>query len=171
MIPADLFDGLPSEVRNLWLEPIAARDGWPFKSLDDSTENTLWHSYFMRMSLQEINELRWSLETVDIASQSFRLAYRDLLEDIIQNHVMGRHPVWPRSVRSKERFWSCVDFIRVNGTLPEPVILREVNGMMDIFDGCHRLSALSFLVRVKGMAVDLKVQAWVARHAKEIDGE
>lgn len=166
LIPPDFFERMPTEVRELWLDPIAAMVGWPFQTLDDPTENTRWYRIFMLLSLQEINELRWSLETVNIASQPFGIGNREMLGDLIQQHVMGRPPVWLRLIRSKERFWSCVDFFRANGRLPKPVILYDVRGEMDIIDGHHRLAAVTFLARINNSAPNLKVQAWVARNTK-----
>lgn len=57
------------------------------------------------------------------------------------------------------RFMACTEFIRLNGSLPRPVIGFPKDGLLEIIDGHHRLAALRF-VRV---APIFKIQIWLAR--------
>lgn len=53
MIPAEFFDRVPSEVREIWLEPIAELIGWPIFLNTDTGFATRFESASMGCSQYE----------------------------------------------------------------------------------------------------------------------
>jgi hypothetical protein len=166
MIPPGFFPHIPDEVLSMWLDPLAELYGWPFETLDDSTDDTKWRYILTFMPLRELHDLTWNLESIDIATQPFRPGSLDAVQGLLQQHTMGYDTLYADLINTKERFWTCASYVRDHGTIPKPLVLHEIDGAVHLLDGNHRLAAVRFVSQIPEMAVESKLPAWVARRMK-----
>lgn len=150
---------MPAELRDMWLGPIAEEYGWPFQSLDDSTQGTRWRYVLPKMTLREVSELVWVLERIDLATKPFTPGSLDAVKGLIQQHVLGLDTLYANLANTQERFRACASFIREHGDLPAPIAVIDTGAAYDLLDGNHRLAALFHV----GLPPGFQAPAWVAR--------
>ena len=169
MLPPTFFPNLPDEIRRLWLEPIAVEYGWPFQSIDESTEGTKWKYVLgVDVTLRNFAGLMWNLEEIEVSSQGFCRQTIHAINTVREQNTTNKDTMFADVCDTQERFMSCVYYIRKHGVVPEPLVCLMTNeGSIDMLDGHHRMAALTAL----GIPEGYRIPAWVGRPMKEVENE
>lgn len=149
---------MPDEVRELWLEPIAETEGWPFQSVDDPTHGTGWRWVLPRMTLRQLADFDWKLEEVDFSAKPLCQDSLGTIKGLCYQHVLGRATLFANVARTKERFRACASFIARHRAMPRPIILRDLGDSFALLDGNHRVAAMLAV----GLQEAFHVPAWIA---------
>jgi len=158
MKPRDFFPNMPDEVFELWLAPLIEGKGWPFKSIEDDLQTTRWRYVLgLDYSLRQWAKCSWELMEIDLSQSSFTNGSISMVKAII-GHAVNNLPTETANVENtKERFSSCVSYIKEHGTIPKPIILTRVSDGFNVMDGNHRMAAIAFT-----KPENIKILAWVA---------
>jgi hypothetical protein len=162
IIPPAFFPNMPAEVREIWLDSIAVGYGWPFESIEDSTRDTRWYDVLLGYSLKAWHSVTWEFRELDFASEILSPGSRLSIASLKQEQ-QGLSTIFANVAGTKERFRACADFIRANGRIPGPLVIRYGPHGIDIIDGNHRIAALFDV----GIPAGCLVPAWVAFPPKE----
>lgn len=166
-IPKTFFLNMPDEVRELWLEPIAERYGWPFASAskDDPPYNSKWSYVFgCRWKLDEVAKWQWRMGVIDLRSEKLTPTSIQAIEGLIPDKSGKLKAPFANLERTEDRLRACADYIRETGSIPKPVIAARVSGGFDILDGHHRIAAYTFSCPHDCY----KIPAWIAL-AEEVE--
>lgn len=162
MIPGDFFPNMPSQVLEMWLQPMAEERGWPFRSLDDDISQTDWHYTFARKPLRYWAGLQWEMGEVNVALDFLDEYGLQFIKGLIPSGQPTDYndPFATRThVRGAEgRFWAAARFIQEHGKIPLPIVVLRTPSGLKVMDGSHRVAALIHL----GMLPGYKIPAWVA---------
>jgi hypothetical protein len=157
IIPPNFFPNMPAEVREMWLDSVAAGYGWPFDSLDDPTEDTPWFHVFCKFPLKVWAAVEWELREIDITKNPLRPSSHLAIMSIQQQHK-GLSTIVAGVVDTEKRFRACADFIQANGSIPKPIVGIFRPDGFDIVDGNHRVAALQHLK----MLPTYRIPCWIA---------
>lgn len=128
------FPNMPEEVFEWFVERIRVL-GWPPVS-------DRWHSALRHKSLNYWQKLKWrkcqleinrdhlTQETIDIINRLFYAVFKGI-SDPVSEYVGDSAP----------RIRKMLLYIKDNRRLPGSLIFLEHDGVYDVVDGCHRLTA------------------------------
>jgi hypothetical protein len=148
---------MPDEVFDRWIAPFIAQIGWPFVTTEDDLGNTRWKYLLARMPLSVWAAGQWRLIVLDAKEALADPLQEVMFRETIKGGVYGDKTLGANLQDTEERFRACADFIRINDTIPTPIVGTYCNGIFKILDGNHRLAAL---FHVKGFRSH-KVPCWL----------
>jgi hypothetical protein len=155
--PKDLFPKMPADVFDQWIAPLIPVYGWPFSSIDCSTENTKWCRFFAGRSLAQWAQFDFRLEELAYGVLKFEETTQWRIEGIIDHCTLGLPSKQANIHDTVNRFAACANFIRRHGCLPRAIIGIPHMGSLEIIDGHHRLAALIYV----GVPAEFKISIWI----------
>ncbi len=151
-----VFENMPDEVFELYIGPLIKDLGWSYSSKSDPISRG-WQQAFDNNQLATIVELEWKQGNTNYRSLSFHNNSVDNLNWIVQAHVDGIRTPCSDVRNGKQRFESCLTYIKQMGRLPKPVVFMNSIGGFRILDGNHRLAAALAVSRT----IDAEVPYWI----------
>lgn len=153
------FPSMPEEVFQLWLDDRIRTNGWPPVSLP-------WLGALRELPLSFWAQAQWNRETITLNYDELTEKAQHIVDGLIQANFYGASNAYSNYLDdSKQRFNQIIEFVKAEHGLPGKPIFLEVNGLLEIVDGSHRLAAF-FEMRRKGVSeamVSSQVEAWVGR--------
>ncbi|WNC71443.1 hypothetical protein RGQ13_15120 [Thalassotalea psychrophila] len=159
MKPREFFPNMPDEVFEIWLAPLIEGKGWPFKTVEDDLQATNWRYVLgIDFTLRQWIDCTWELIDINLPQSKFTNGSISMATAIVGNAAYGKLTDTANVENTKERFQSCVSYIKEHGNIPTPIILTRINDGFSVMDGNHRLAAILFTVN----PLDIVIKAWVA---------
>jgi hypothetical protein len=152
-----LFPHIPEEIFDPWVAARFEHYGWPYPA--DDSDYLAWNRNFGDITLRGLAKLHWRKDECTLSG--FNEEWRPGATGIKEFAVLGTASKWSTLKDTKQRFWSSVEFIRKNGTIPGSLVGVQLKGSICIWDGSHRLAALLHLRDLKERVPEL-IPVWVA---------
>jgi hypothetical protein len=141
-VARQLLHNMPDEVFELYMKPLIARYGWPYRSVDSPTGEN-WFRRFDGHSLKTMSQLSWERREMPFSFDVFHPSSKERLALMVETHMRGRRTPFAQVMNAKARFFRCRDYIARTGQMPAPVILMKDPEGLRILDGNHRLAAMA----------------------------
>ncbi len=151
-----VFENMPVEVFELYIEPLIKDLGWTYTSKNAIVSNG-WQLAFDNNQLATIVELQWERRNTNFRSLTFHPNSANNLKWIMQAHLDGIETPCSNVKNGKQRFESCLSFIKRAGRLPKPVVFMKSLPGYRILDGNHRLAAALAVSRT----IDTQIPYWI----------
>ena len=160
MQPREFFPNMPNEVFDDWLAPLIEAKGWRFTSIEDDLQATeLRYILGIDSTLKEWCTCDWELKEINLTEIKLTMGSLEMVGAIITHAALGKPSTTSNVENTVERFNNCTRYIKENGNIPKPIILKpEGDGFM-LMDGNHRLAALIYLKPSKAT----KIPAWIPK--------
>jgi hypothetical protein len=157
MRPQEFFTNMPEEVFNMWLAPFVEKIGWPFSDLTSDLSGTRWEILLGHIPLSDWYQSLWLRYDVDWDRIKLNFFTKVTITAVLQHCANGRATGTETIENTKERFWSCVQFIEVHQEIPKPIIALLRNNEIEVVDGNHRIAALLHV----GIPAGYRIPMWV----------
>ena len=130
-----LFPLMPEEVFRLWMDERIESNGWP-------PDTGTWEAALRFRSVGYWQKLHWQKKGVLLIPESLSGETRRIIRSLYQGVFSGIPTEETRYVGdSRERITGTMRYIAQHGRLPSCLIFLEEDGVYEIVDGCHRLTA------------------------------
>jgi len=149
--PKALFPNIPGEVFEKCFQPLLNAYGWPFASVHDETEGTMWEKFFAPCSMVQWSKFKWRPGSHRLSISQWHPDTRMRSETILRAHCLGERNAASNTLSGRERFERLRAFVREHETLPVAMIGACTNEGIMILDGHIRLAVLMHLEIAEGI--------------------
>lgn len=152
---------MPEEVFEIWFDDRIEANGWPPQGYE-------WQSNLFNHGLDFLKNLSWTSMELEFPIQICHTS-QNLVTGLLQVNVDGvKNNFSDYIADTKVRFHSIMSYVKINKSLPQPLVLLKENEGFQILDGSHRLSVLVALHLDDNTKhfVPKKVSSWVAINKK-----
>jgi hypothetical protein len=131
-------------------------NGWPPAGIE-------WAGFLDGKPLSYWKALKWQKESVTLRSEELTPSGFSLVMQLIEaangySNLMSKYI--PNTV---DRFKSCLEYVRMNGTTPGVILLLRTSEGTAIIDGNHRIAALlAYQSLLPEGTAPLRMASWVA---------
>jgi hypothetical protein len=153
--PGETFPGMP-EVVSAWLAERASYLHWPPAGRE-------WFGVLRGRSVAEWQALRWERRPMSLNFASLTRESRRVITALANANFCGVQNEYTTLECSGPKFAEIGCFIRENHRLPGDLIFLDDDGLLEIVDGCHRLT-LFFMLKQAGLddvALESQYAVWV----------
>ena len=135
-----LLPCMPEEIFELWFDGRIRANGWPPFS-------PTWQGALRNRPISEWMKYHWKRELIKLEINRFTDMAKDIIYGLIEAKILNipnEYSSYPKD--SRERMTSIIEYIKMNRSLPKPIILLKDGPQYEIVDGSHRL-AIYFALR------------------------
>ncbi len=170
-IKGDLPDW-PDEVIDQWLLKLANRgadtDWPPPENLDGSG----WKFILGSRPLSWWKKVTWNLEEHDLEFETMSRGTKQIICDLLDEHVNDVAKANSVGPDSKVRFLSAVRYLSKEGIFPKPLVVMRLEDGLSVLDGNHRIAGFfacqagaDEITKRGGIIPPKKQKIWVGTHA------